>query len=325
MRKHLFSDGVLSQLDASDATPFERKPSAVTIGSYDGVHLGHRAILSTLVSEAKAKGLRSLVITFEPHPRLVLGKDNGKSIRLLSTLDEKLVVMESLGIDCVVVIRFTKEFSETPADVFVEDFLVGRIGLAEIVVGYDHMFGKNRGGSFETLLRLAEKHGFSVRRIPEQKVDEHHLSSTAIRRALEAGEIGQANKLLGAPYQLSALVIEGEKRGRLIGFPTANLLPPSEKLIPKRGVYAVEVEVDGKRFRAMMNIGFRPTVREDDRLSLEVHLLDFDGELYGKRLAIHFLARLRDERKFANLAELKAQLERDRQAALQVASEFSLA
>jgi riboflavin kinase/FMN adenylyltransferase len=323
--RYHFRDGVLSQIDTEYPKPFERKASAVTIGTYDGVHLGHRAIISTLVSDAKARGLRSVVITFEPHPRIVLGKANGTPIFLLSTLDEKLRVLESLGVDCVIVIHFTKEFSETPAETFVEDVLVGKIGLAEIVIGYDHMFGKNRGGSFETLVRLAEKHHFTVRQIPEQKVDEHHLSSTAIRRFLESGEIENANKLLGAPYQLSAVVIEGDRRGRTIGFPTANLLPPPTKLIPKIGVYAVEVEVDEKRYRAMMNIGTRPTVQAKSALTLEVHLLDFNGDLYGKELTVRFLARLRDEQKFSSLDALKAQLERDKAAAQQLSSEFSIA
>ncbi len=323
--RYHFRDGVLSQFDTDNPKPFEQKVSAVTIGTYDGVHLGHRAIISTLVSDAKARGLRSVVITFEPHPRLVLGKTNGAPIFLLSTLDEKLNAMESLGVDCVIVIHFTKAFSETPAEAFVENVLVKEIGLAEIVVGYDHMFGKNRGGSFETLARLAEKHHFAVRQIPEQKVDEHHLSSTAIRRFLESGEIERANKLLGSPYQLSAVVIEGDKRGREIGFPTANLLPPKAKLIPKMGVYAVEAEVDGNRHRAMMNIGTRPTIQAPSGVSLEVHLLDFNGDLYGKSLTVRFLARLRDEQKFPSLDALKAQLERDKDAAQRLLSEFNVA
>ncbi len=323
--RYHFRNGVLSQFDTERPKPFERKASAVTIGTYDGVHLGHRAIISTLVSDAKSRGLRSVVITFEPHPRLVLGKTNGTPIFLLSTLEEKLSALESLGVDCVIVIHFTKEFSETPAETFVEEVLVEKIGLAEIVIGYDHMFGKNRGGSFETLVRLAEKHHFTVRQIPEQKVDEHHLSSTAIRRFLEAGDIENANKLLGAPYQLSAVVIEGDKRGRTIGFPTANLLPPSTKLIPKMGVYAVEVEVGEKRYRAMMNIGTRPTVQTQSGMSLEVHLFEFNGDLYGKTLTVRFLARLRDEQRFASLDALKAQLERDKAAAQRLSSEFSMA
>ncbi len=323
--RYHFRNGVLSQFDTERPKPFERKASAVTIGTYDGVHLGHRAIISTLVSDAKSRGLRSVVITFEPHPRLVLGKTNGSPIFLLSTLEEKLSALESLGVDGVIVIHFTKEFSETPAETFVEEVLVEKIGLAEIVIGYDHMFGKNRGGSFETLVRLAEKHHFTVRQIPEQKVDEHHLSSTAIRRFLESGDIENANKLLGAPYQLSALVIEGDKRGRTIGFPTANLLPPSTKLIPKMGVYAVEVEVGEKRYRAMMNIGTRPTVQTQSSVSLEVHLLEFNGDLYGKALTVRFLARLRDEQRFASLDALKAQLERDKAAAQRLSSEFSIA
>jgi len=323
--RYHFRNGVLSQLDTERPKPFERKASAVTIGTYDGVHLGHRAIISTLVSDAKSRGLRSVVITFEPHPRLVLGKTNGSPIFLLSTLEEKLSALESLGVDCVIVIHFTKEFSETSAETFVEEVLVEKIGLAEIVIGYDHMFGKNRGGSFETLVRLAEKHHFAVRQIPEQKVDEHHLSSTAIRRFLESGDIENANKLLGAPYQLSALVIEGDRRGRTIGFPTANLLPPTAKLIPKIGVYAVEVEVGEKRYRAMMNIGTRPTVQTQSGVSLEVHLLDFNGDLYGKTLTVRFLTRLRDEQKFSSLDALKAQLERDKVAAQRLSPEFSVA
>ncbi len=323
--RYHFRNGVLSQFDTEQPKPFERKASAVTIGTYDGVHLGHRAIIATLVSDAKARGLRSVVITFEPHPRLVLGKTNGAPIFLLSTLDEKLHVLESLGVDCVIVIHFTKEFSETPAETFVEDVLVKQIGLAEIVIGYDHMFGKNRGGSFETLARLAEKHHFAVRQIPEQKVDEHHLSSTAIRRFLESGEIEHANKLLGSPYQLSAVVIEGDKRGRTIGFPTANLLPPTAKLIPKIGVYAVEVEVENKRYSGMMNIGTRPTVQAQSSVAIEAHLLEFNGDLYGKELTVRFLARLRDEQKFSSLDALKAQLERDKRAVQSLFSEMSIA
>ncbi|MFN3561984.1 MAG: bifunctional riboflavin kinase/FAD synthetase [Chloroherpetonaceae bacterium] len=323
--RYLFRDGVLSQFDTDNPKPFERKASAVTIGTYDGVHLGHRAIISTLVSDAKARGLRSVVITFEPHPRLVLGKTNGAPIFLLSTLDEKLNILESLGIDCIIVIHFTKAFSETPAEAFVENVLVKQIGLAEIVVGYDHMFGRNRGGSFETLAMLAERHHFIVKQIPEQKVGTHHLSSTAIRRFLEAGEIEHANKLLGAPYQLSAVVIEGDKRGRTIGFPTANLLPPNAKLIPKHGVYAVEVSIGEKTYRAMMNIGTRPTIQAQSGVSLEVHLLDFNGDLYGKSLTVRFLARLRDEQQFSSLDALKAQLERDKHAVQRLLSEFTVA
>jgi riboflavin kinase/FMN adenylyltransferase len=323
--RYHFRDGVLSQFDTERPKPFERKASAVTIGTYDGVHLGHRALISTLVSDAKARGLRSMVITFEPHPRFVLGKTNGAPIFLLTTLDEKLHALESLGVDCVIVIHFTKAFSEMPAEAFVENVLVEKIGLAEIVVGYDHMFGKNRGGSFETLARLAEKHHFTVRQIPEQKVDEHHLSSTAIRRFLESGEIEHANRLIGAPYQLSAVVIEGDKRGRTIGFPTANLLPPSTKLIPKIGVYAVEVEVENKRYRAMMNIGTRPTIQAQSGVSIEAHLIDFSGDLYGKSLTARFLSRLRDEQKFSSLDALKAQLERDKHAVQSLFSEMSIA
>jgi riboflavin kinase/FMN adenylyltransferase len=323
--RYHFRDGVLSQFDTDNPKPFEQKPSAVTIGTYDGVHLGHRAIISTLVSDAKARGLRSVVITFEPHPRLVLGKTNDAPIFLLSTLDEKVNILESLGVDCIIVIHFTKAFSETPAEAFVENVLVKQIGLAEIVIGYDHMFGRNRGGSFETLAMLAERHHFTVKQIPEQKVDEHHLSSTAIRRFLEAGDIENANKLLGAPYQLSAVVIEGDKRGRTIGFPTANLLPPNAKLIPKHGVYAVEVSIGEKTYHAMMNIGTRPTIQAQSSVSLEVHLLDFNGDLYGKSLTLRFLARLRDEQKFSSLDALKAQLERDKHAAQRLLSEFNVA
>lgn len=323
--RYHFRDGVLSQFDTERPKPFERKASAVTIGTYDGVHLGHRAIISTLVSDAKARNLRSVVITFEPHPRLVLGKTNGTPISLLSTLEEKLHALESLGVECVIVVHFTKAFSETPAEMFVENVLVEKIGLAEIVVGYDHMFGKNRGGSFETLVRLAEKHHFAVRQIPEQKVDEHHLSSTAIRRFLESGDIENANKLLGAPYQLSAVVIEGDKRGRTIGFPTANLRVPDAKLIPKIGVYAVEVEAGNQRYRAMMNIGTRPTIQAQSGISLEVHLLDFNGDLYGKSITVRFLARLRDEQKFSSLDSLKAQLEGDKRAVQSLFSEMSIA
>jgi riboflavin kinase / FMN adenylyltransferase len=293
-------------------TLFHKTASAISIGTYDGLHLGHRAILSTLVADARRRGLRSMVITFEPHPRMVLGKTGGAPIHLLTTLGEKLPMFESLGIDAVIVIDFTKTFSETSAETFITEFLISQIGLGEIVIGYDHMFGKDRNGSLTTIMPLAEKYGFSVKVIEEQKVLDKHLSSTAIRRALETGNIEDANALLGSAYRLTGRVSEGDKRGRTIGFPTANLVVPPEKLLPKNGVYVCDTDVNGKTYRGMLNIGFRPTVKKEPILSVEAHLINFDGNLYGETLSLRLLNRLRDEKKFGNLDELTRQLNQDK-------------
>jgi riboflavin kinase / FMN adenylyltransferase len=319
MKLYRCKANVLYEFESGAKVSIDKNPSAITIGTYDGLHIGHRKIIAMLTSDAKAKNLQSILITFEPHPRMVLGKTDSKTVLLLSILEEKLPVLRSLGVDVVVVIEFTKAFSETPPEDFVKEFLIATLGLSEIVIGYDHMFGKDRQGSLETLARLSVSEGFGVKMIEEQRVGDKHVSSTTIRRFLESGNIAEANELLGAPYQLTGRVIEGDKRGRTIGFPTANLAIDENKLIPKNGVYVAEAIVDGKMYRAMANIGFRPTVKNEALLSIEVHLLNFAGDLYGKSLSLLLLSRIRDEKKFPDLEVLKKQLAQDRHTAAEFA------
>lgn len=304
--EHIFAFG--TNMPAAFAT----QPSVITIGTFDGVHLGHRKIISELVARAKAKGLRSVLITFEPHPRAIIGKQD-EPVRILTTLAERREITLSLGVDVMFVIEFTKSFSETSAEAFIENVLVGKIGLAEVVIGYDHGFGKDRSGTIDTLQAMATKYKFDVDVIDEQVVSGKHLSSTAIRHLLEAGRVSEANELLGRPYQFSGAVARGAQRGRTIGFPTANLeLSDKHKCLPGAGVYVAEVKAGEKKYRAMMNIGYKPTIANDLALSVEVFLLEFSGDLYGQTLEVAVLGRVRDEQKFSGLDELKSQLERDK-------------
>lgn len=331
-----YSNGLLLT-ESGVRTELTLAPSAITIGTFDGVHLGHRAIVSELVRKARQHGLRSVVITFEPHPKEVVGK-TGEPVELLSTLAEKQSVLASLGVEVLLVIEFTKRFSLTTAEDFIEGFLITRIGLSEMVIGYDHGFGRDRQGTIETIRKLSARFGFGTDVVSEQVVSGTHLSSTAIRALLQAGEARRATELLGSPYSFSGTVVEGAKRGRSIGFPTANLrLDDDRKLLPKNGVYVCDVVIDntagddaipddagtdsdlqaeggGKKYRGMMNIGTKPTIGEGLELTVEIYLLEFSGDLYGKRLTVSVLARVRDEKKFSGLEELRLQLERDKRA-----------
>lgn len=298
--------------------------SAITIGSYDGVHAGHRKIITRLVKSAKWAGLRSLLITFEPHPRLVLRKEGMPPLRLLNTFEEKRLLLEPLGLDVVVMLEFTKEFAKTSAETFVKDILVKKLGLADIVIGYDHGFGKDRQGTIETLQSLSAVYGFGIEITEEQLMDGKHLSSTAVRHLLEEGLIEEANHFLEMPYPLTGKVIKGSRIGHQIGFPTVNLdIQNPHKLIPKGGVYIADVLVDGFCYRSMMNIGYRPTINDDHQLSIEAHILKFSGDLYGKELRFAMLSRIRDEQKFSSLDALKAQLEKDKQVAGAYTREFT--
>ncbi len=287
--------------------------SLVTVGTFDGVHLGHQAILRYLVRRARANGGSSVVVTFDPHPREVV---RGEPVPLLTTIEERAELLEALGLDRFIVIPFTPAFARLSAEDFVERILVGRIGLKEIVIGYDHGFGRGRGGDAALLEALGEKLGFAVDVIPPQVVEEHVVSSTEIRALLiDEGDVREAARLLGRPYALGGTVVEGARRGRSIGFPTANLeVEHPRKVIPKAGVYAVLATLDDgvTTLGGMMNIGRRPTF-ENTGLHLEVHLLDFEGDLYGRRLRIEFVERLRDERKFDSVDALVEQLSRDRE------------
>lgn len=286
------------------------KNAVVTSGTFDGVHLGHQKILQRIREIAKSIDGETVLITFWPHPRLVLFPEEHK-LRLLSTFEEKAKLLRQFGVDHLVSIPFTKEFSELTSDEFIQNVLVDKIRCKKLVIGYDHRFGKNREGSFEYLKANHSKFGFDLEEIPRQDVDDIGISSTKIRKALEAGDVDTAINYLGRPYELNGLVIKGQQIGRSIGFPTANIhIPNDYKLIPKDGVYAVEAMVNDKIYKAMLNIGNRPTV-DGQKKTVEAHLFDFQGDLYDKQITIYFKAFLRDERKFDGLEALKSQLRLD--------------
>ncbi|MFB6097601.1 MAG: bifunctional riboflavin kinase/FAD synthetase [Salinibacter sp.] len=284
--------------------------SVVTVGTFDGVHRGHQAIIEYLQTRADEQSGPSSLVSFDPHPRSVV---HGEEIPLLTTVGERAKLLEELGLDRFVVVPFSMEFAQLGPEEYVEEVLVDRIGLQEITVGYDHRFGKDRAGDVDLLRELGPQYGFEVDVIPPQEVDHDVVSSSSIRTLLqEEGAVERANERLGRPYRLDGVVARGEGRGRKLGYPTANLgLRDARKLVPKRGVYATIVTLpNGQRRGGMMNIGRRPTFDEMD-VTVEVHLLDFEGDLYGERLSVQFLQRLRDEQKFETADALAAQLSED--------------
>ena len=299
--------------------------AVVTIGTFDGVHLGHQAIFNKMKSLAQSVGGETVVVTFEPHPRQVLNIDSS-NLRFLCTPEEKLRKFEEFGIDNVVIINFTKEFSRTPSEVFIKDYIIDHIHPAYIVVGYDHHFGKNRMGDFGLLNDMMWKYHFQVERVEAQDVENIAVSSTKIRNALAVGNVKSANRLLGYTYSITAEVVVGNKIGRTMGFPTANLELPEEYMLIKGGVYACLVDYEGKTYKAMANIGHRPTIgdRGEHQPIIEVNLFGFDGDLYGKQIRVHFIDRIRDEEKFNGLEALKAQLEQDREKAYKLLDNTNL-
>ena len=288
--------------------------AVVTIGTFDGVHLGHQAIFSKMKELAQSVEGQTVVVTFHPHPRQVLNIDSS-NLRFLTTPEEKLAKFEEFGIDNVVIIPFTKEFSRTPSEVFLKDYIIDNIKPAYIVVGYDHHFGKNRMGDFGLLNDLKRKYSFEVERVAAQDVENIAVSSTKIRNALAVGNVKSANRLLGYTYSVTAEVVMGNKIGRTLGFPTANLELPREYMLLNGDVYACLVDYADKQYKAMANIGHRPTIgdRNENQPIIEVNLFGFDGDLYGKKIRVQFLDRIRDEVKFSGLDALKAQLEEDRE------------
>jgi riboflavin kinase / FMN adenylyltransferase len=291
------------------------KNAVVTSGTFDGVHLGHQKILNRLQELAKSKEGETVLLTYWPHPRLVLQPKNN-TLRLLSTFSEKVSILNEMGIDHLLVLPFTEEFSQMSSEEFIGKILVDKIQTKTLVIGYDHRFGKNREGSFEYLQSHSDLYGFELEEISRQDVDELGVSSTKIRVALAEGDIRTARKYLGRSYSLSGLVVKGQQIGRSIGFPTANIqVEDPYKLLPRDGAYAVYAEINGQRYKAMLNIGDRPTV-EGDKKTIEAHLIDFQGDLYGQELAIFFEAFLREEKRFASLEALKNQLMIDREQAI---------
>lgn len=289
--------------------------TVLTIGTFDGLHLGHADLLYKVVKKAGETGSRSFVVTFEPHPRVVVSKNY--KMKLLTLPEEKIPLFEQIGIDNLYIINFTSAFSQLGFDTFVEEYLVKKIGVKHIVLGHDHKFGKDRSGDENKMRELGEKFGFDITTIPAIKKNDQIVSSTLIRNLLEHGEVGEAAKYLGRYYALPGEVVDGVKRGRLLGFPTANVKPVNEdSLVPAKGVYVVKCAVENKELYGVMNIGLRPTFGDTDSIQLEVHIFDFNEEIYGKDITLYFLKRLRSEKKFESKEELIYQINRDKKDAL---------
>ena len=287
----------------------------VTIGTFDGVHIGHRKIIQRIKEIAKKENGETVLFTFFPHPRMILHPEDN-NVKLITTQEEKIELLANESIDHLIIHPFTPEFSNLSSLEFIRNILVDKIGTKKLVIGYNHHFGKNREGSFKHLKEFSDVYGFEVEEIPAQDIDSVSISSTKIRRALLEGDVETANLYLGHYYQLSGEVVEGDKLGREIGFPTANILVREKyKLIPANGVYAVDVAHEGERYKGMLNIGIRPTVNNNHK-AIEVNIFNFDKNIYGKRISVFFKKRIRDEKKFENLNALRNQLIKDKQKAI---------
>ena len=295
----------------------KQRNTVVTIGTFDGLHKGHIDILQLLKTKADELDARSFVITFDPHPRSVVSKDY--EIDLITTLEEKKKLFEENDVDNLMIIEFTKEFSQLDSDAFVLDYIVNKTGAKHIVIGYDHRFGRDRGGSEDNLRKLGNKYGFEVTVVGPRQVDDETVSSTKIRNALKAGEVEKACNYLGREYRIRGKVVEGAKRGRILGFPTANISPSNDKkLIPAKGVYFVEVVLESTKHYGVMNIGVRPTFDDTLQTVLEVYIFDFDKNIYNEKIEIGFIKRIRDEKKFSSKEELVEQINKDKEKALEI-------
>lgn len=286
------------------------KKTIVTLGTFDGVHIGHNAILEKICKVAESEGIESVILTFFPHPRLIVS--NNYDIKLLNTIDEKSALLEKKGIQNFIIHPFDKTFSELSPREFVTQVLVKKLNIQKIIIGHDHKFGKDRAADFNDLINFGKEFGFEVEEISAQQINEVSVSSTKIRNSLLEGNISLANEYLGYPYVLSGKVVKGNQLGRTIGFPTANIeISEDYKLIPKNGVYIVTANVNNEIVLGMMNIGVKPTLGEN-KLSIEVHLLNFDSDIYNQKIQVNVLQRLRNEQKFESFDALKAQIELDK-------------
>lgn len=290
----------------------------VTMGTFDGVHIGHQRILQKVKETAKSiKGGKSIIITFHPHPRLVLHKDDN-NINFINTREEKIELFQKFGIDHLIIIPFTKEFSKITSSEFITKYLVEKIQAKKLIIGYDHHFGNRRQGNFEKMVELGNNYGFEVEEIPAQDIDNIAVSSTKIRNALNSGDIITANSYLGYNYTIFGKVVKGNKIGQILGFPTANIdVEDKYKLIPRKGVYAVKVEWKGKAFNGMMNIGVRPTLNLKYQ-TIELNIFTFDKNIYNDYVNVILVDHIRDEHKFEDMNALKAQLYKDRDNALKI-------
>ena len=291
------------------------KNAVVTIGTFDGVHIGHRKIISGIKEIADSIGGETVILTFFPHPRMILHPED-ESLKLITTITEKAALMEDLGVDHLIITPFSRDFSNQTAESYIRDVLVNKIGTKKIVIGYDHRFGKDRQGGLEDLQRLGPVYGFDVVEIPEQDINEVAISSTRIRNALLNGEIELANSFLGYPFFITGTVIRGDQIGRQLGYPTANIVVEEKyKLIPTDGIFAVTVTVAGNQYKGMAYIGSRPTVNGLTR-NIEVNIFDFDQEIYNQTIRMEFHHYVRGDVKFASLDELKVQLAKDKEDVL---------
>ena len=295
--------------------------SILTIGTFDGVHLGHQKIITSLVTKAKQKSLQANILTFFPHPRMVLQKES--NLKLIDTLEEKQNLLSELGIDNLIIQPFSKEFSKLTAIEFTRDVLVNELRISALMIGYDHRFGKNREASVEDLIRYGQSYNFEVTVIPAQDISSITVSSTKIRDAIKISDFKKVNQFLGRPYELNGKVIKGNGVGRTIKYPTANIeIKETYKLIPTKGVYLVKIYLGENEFSGMMNIGNRPTINGLNQ-TIEVHIFDFDKDIYGKNLKVCFLKKIRKEKKFDSLPSLKSQLKKDEENCKRILAEHS--
>lgn len=287
----------------------EDKRSVVTIGTFDGIHLGHKKILSRLIKSSKNKDLNSVVLTFFPHPRIILNKYN--EVKMIDTLDEKIIHLNEIGIDSLVIHPFDKNFSLLSANQFIKDFLVDKLKIKHIIIGYDHRFGKGREASVTDLKNYADDYDFTVEEIKAQEIEKITVSSTKIRNSINQGDIKTTEKYLGRSFNLTGKIVKGDGLGKKINYPTANIfIEETYKIIPKDGVYLVETIIEDKLFNGMMNIGHRPTIGTNVK-SIEVHLFNFNEDIYGKVISIKMISKIRDEKKFSSIEALKEQLVKD--------------
>ena len=290
------------------------EPTIVTIGTFDGVHVGHQKIVKRLINNAKDFHLKSVILTFFPHPRMVLQKDS--DIKLINTIKERGAILDALGLDYLLIKKFTKAFSRLSAEDFVKTILVDKLNAKKVIIGYDHRFGRNRNADINDLKKFGAIYGFEVEEISAQDINDVAVSSTKIRKALEEGNITKANAFLGYPFMLTGKVVEGKALGRQIEYPTANIqIEEDYKLIPKHGAYIVSSIINKKLVYGMMNIGFNPTVDGDEE-TIEVHFFNFNKNIYNKTIQIDLLHRLRDEQKFESVEALKTQLLKDKETSL---------
>lgn len=301
----------------NDTVTFDER-TAITVGTFDGVHCGHQGILQRMRAVATANDERIVVVTFDPHPQIVLAKEGRDSVELLTSIDERCALLAQQGVDVTVIVTFTKEFAATEAETFVRE-MVARVGARHFFIGHDHMFGKDRGGNEELLKRLGPQLGFELETVGPLDCNGVTVSSTKIRQALKGGEVESASRMLGRPYSVTGVVVRGDGRGAKLGIPTANIQPTEEhRLIPGNGVYLVRSTLNGTKVWGMANIGRRPTFTDGSTTTIEVHYLDFDGMLYDQTVTVEFMNFIRHEQRFEGVDMFLSQLREDRMQCLEL-------